>query len=567
MAVLLLWQWIFPAEQPRTEPVSTASTRSAEELDASSVPEQVADRPLAAPTGSASPGPPEENAVEADLPRIEASEEETIVFETPRARVEFSNRGAQLTSFVLKDHPDSEGGQVDLVRRRAEGPYPFGLVDLTGASHPLNDVLFTVSRGPDGDRAVFEYSGSEGRALKSFALAEDGMVEVELDITGDGWSVLLGPGIRNPSLAEQKNRFSRRSVLYFDGEEVETLETAKVDERLVIPGQPIRWVGVQDTYFLSAFVPEMPLDVVAVQPVLEMPAAGGSRFRSLLRDEELSGEEEDWPRELSCAFRGRDQTVRGRAFFGAKSYDRLASLADPESGVLYGFEQAVEFGFFGLFARGLQIGLEWIHDNVVSNYGWAIILMTIVIRLILFPLTHKSFVSMQKMQELNPKIQAIRQKYRARLKDKQGRPNAEAQRKMNEEIMSLYKKEGVNPAGGCLPMLLQLPVLFAFYRLLSVAVEIRHAPWVGWITDLSAPDPYYVLPLVMGASQFVQQKLTPSTADPMQRRIFMLMPIFFTILFLGFPSGLVLYWLTNNVLGIVQQGVYRRLRHPAGGKN
>ena len=133
------------------------------------------------------------------------------------------------------------------------------------------------------------------------------------------------------------------------------------------------------------------------------------------------------------------------------------------------------------------------------------------------------------------------------------------QRKMNEEIMGLYKKEGVNPAGGCLPMVLQIPVLFAFYTLLSTAIELRAAPWMFWITDLSAKDPLYVLPIVMGASQFVQQKLTPSSADPMQRRIFMLMPVFFTVLFLGFPSGLVLYWLTNNLLGIVQQWTYRRL--------
>ena len=143
---------------------------------------------------------------------------------------------------------------------------------------------------------------------------------------------------------------------------------------------------------------------------------------------------------------------------------------------------------------------------MVANYGWAIVFLTFLVRLVLFPLTHKSTVSMRKMQALNPQIQAIRQKYRAKLKDKKGRPNAEAQRKMNEEIMGLYKKEGVNPAGGCLPILLQMPVLFAFYSLLSAAVELRGAPWILWIQDLSAPDPYYVLPIVMGASQYVQQK-------------------------------------------------------------
>lgn len=166
---------------------------------------------------------------------------------------------------------------------------------------------------------------------------------------------------------------------------------------------------------------------------------------------------------------------------------------------------------------------------------------------------------MRKMQGLNPQVQAIRQKYRAKLKDKKGRPNAEAQRKMNEEIMGLYKKEGVNPAGGCLPILLQMPVLFAFYSLLSAAVELRGAPWMLWIQDLSAPDPFYVLPIVMGASQYVQQKLMPAGGDPMQRRIMMLMPAFFTILFLKFASGLVLYWLTSNVLTIFQTAITNRL--------
>jgi YidC/Oxa1 family membrane protein insertase len=167
---------------------------------------------------------------------------------------------------------------------------------------------------------------------------------------------------------------------------------------------------------------------------------------------------------------------------------------------------------------------------------------------------------MQKMQEINPKVQAIKQKYRSKLKDKQGRPVPDMQRKMNEETMALYKVEGVNPAGGCLPMLLQIPVLFAFYSLLSTSIELRHAPWLLWIQDLSAKDPYYVLPIIMGATQFVQQKMTPSAGDPMQRKMFALMPVFFTILFLGFPSGLVLYWLTNNVLGIGQQYFYKRMR-------
>ncbi len=230
------------------------------------------------------------------------------------------------------------------------------------------------------------------------------------------------------------------------------------------------------------------------------------------------------------------------------------------SSLPYGLEETVNLGFFKPLSLPLMWGLDWIYKNVVSNYGWAIILMTILIRILLFPLTHKSTVSMQKMQKLNPKIQAIRQKYKGKLKDKQGRPNAEMQRKMNEETMALYKTEGVSPAGGCLPMFLQIPVLFAFYSLLTASIELRGAPWILWIQDLSAKDPLYVLPIIMGASQFLQQKMTPAAGDPMQRRMFAMMPIFFTVLFLGFPSGLVLYWLTNNVLGIAQSYAYKRHR-------
>jgi YidC/Oxa1 family membrane protein insertase len=207
-----------------------------------------------------------------------------------------------------------------------------------------------------------------------------------------------------------------------------------------------------------------------------------------------------------------------------------------------------------------MFGLQWIYHNVVSNYGWAIVLMTTLIKIVLLPLTHTSMVSAAKMQELNPKMQAVRNKYAGKLKDKQGRPNLEMQRKMNEEMMGLYKSEGVNPAGGCLPILLQLPVFIAFYNILPASVELRHAPWILWIHDLSAHDPYYVLPIVMGVTQFLQQMMMPPIGNPAQRKMMMMMPLVFTVLFVGFPSGLVLYWLTNNVLSIIQQAAYNRLK-------
>ena len=569
LAVLFLWQWMFPPEAPVRVPPSAveapSSSADPEQVSTESTTGETAATGIGAVAQEEAPeGSAGAQAVAEERALVEASREEAVVLETEDAIYRFSNRGAQLVSAVLKDHPDSEGGRVDLVRRRAEGPYPFGLVDGEGASHRLNDALFVVERLDTGSVA-FEYSGVVGSSRKIFGLSDDGLLDVQIEVDGEDAGVVLGPGIRNPSVAELENRFSTRNAIYRRAGEIELVQAAGLKERTIISGDAVDWVGLQDNYFLAAWLPESPLTQILVQPVLALPSDEGSRFRTLVDGEELGGSEKDLPREVLCVLRTRGEDLSGRVYLGAKQYGRLKALKDPETGFPYGLEEAVALGFFGFFSKILLAGLQWIHQNVVGNYGWAIILLTVVIRVVLFPLTHKSFVSMQKMQELNPKIQAIRQKYRSKLKDKQGRPNAEAQRKMNEEVMGLYKKEGVNPAGGCLPMLLQLPVLFAFYRLLSAAVELRHAPWMGWIQDLSAPDPYYVLPLVMGASQFIQQKLTPSTADPMQRRIFMLMPVFFTILFLGFPSGLVLYWLTNNVLGIVQQGAYRRLRHPAGG--
>jgi YidC/Oxa1 family membrane protein insertase len=554
LAVLLAWQWIFPPAPPSPAPSVPQESASAP------TPESAPPEALASP--AASPAQEDSGAVEQAAQRapIAADREERIVLETERAVLEFTNRGAQLLSAELTRHEQTEGGRVDLVRRRAAGPYPFGLTDPQGGALALNDALFAVERFPGGVR--FAYSGPAGVCEKSFEVGADGLLEVAIEVESEaaGWGIALGPGMRNPSERERANRFARKSVVWLAAGEVERLETAKVKEATRLPGTGLGWVGLQDTYFLTSWIVGSPLASVDVWPVLEIVGEEGSEFRTVTNVAQLGAEEEDLPRELALALHPEGSALLGRAYLGSKQYDLLHDLD-------LGLEKTVELGVFSFLARPLQIGLRWIYDTIIGNYGWAIILMTVVIRLVLFPLTHKSFVSMQKMQELNPKIQAIRQKYRGRLKDKQGRPNAEIQRKMNEEVMALYKQEGVNPAGGCLPMLLQIPVLFAFYNLLSSAIELRNAPWLGWIRDLSAPDPLYVLPLVMGASQFVQQRMTPTTADPMQRRIFMLMPVFFTVLFLGFPSGLVLYWLTNNLLGIVQQGVYRRLRHPAGGKN
>lgn len=544
MIVIFGWYTLFPPKKPVPAPDAARQEETARP------PGSALRQPApASPAAPAAPSP------DAPVESLEAAGEERVVLEGGAQRVVLTNRGAQLVTLEVSDSAaEAEGApSLDLVRKRKQGPWPYGLTDANLASHPLNEALFTFERAAGGRSVVFRYSGPAGRAEKTFRLNEQGLLEVDVQVAGaEGWGLLVGPGIRNPTPDELKSQYERRTAVYLAGDEVERLDAPKAEETVEVSGRGLSWIGLEDTYFLSAVIPRAGLDRAVLRPVLLEPAADGGRFVPMPPADNLSDEQEKMTRELALVLEPEADRLSLVSYWGSKQYERLANLP-------YGLERTVDFGFFGILARPLLAALHWIHDNIVANYGWAIILLTIVIKILLLPLTHKSMMSMRKMQELNPKMQRIRDKYRTKLRDKHGKPNLEVQQQMNQEMMGLYKEHGVNPAGGCLPILLQMPILFAFYRLLSAAAELRGAPWMLWIQDLSIHDPYYVLPIVMGATQFLQVRMAPPAGDPMQRRIFQLMPIFMTFLFLGVPSGLVLYWLTNNVLTIVQQGVYNRL--------
>ena len=400
---------------------------------------------------------------------------------------------------------------------------------------------------------MLRYADDGVRAEKRFLFHDNGVFDASVEVERlRDWSLLVGPGIRNPSEAELKNRFERRSAVYETGDDLKRLQPNGTAEREELPAGALRWVGLEDTYFLTALIPQQPLRTVTVIPYLAVPSNGdGWIFRPLPPKDELTDEEEDLPRDLAVVITPIDGSIDLRAYWGAKKYQRLADLP-------YDLERTVTiWSWLRPIAVPILWALLWIHDNLVHNYGWAIVLVTILIKLLLSPLTHKSFVSMRKMQKLNPQMQAIRAKWRGKLRDKQGKMNLDAQRQMNEEMQNLYKTAGVNPAGGCLPMILQMPVLFAFYQLLTASVELRGQPWILWITDLT--QPFWPLAVVMGATQFIQQRMTPMAGDPMQRRLMQAMPLVWTLFFLKFPSGLVLYWLTNNVLTILQQGILNRI--------
>jgi YidC/Oxa1 family membrane protein insertase len=244
---------------------------------------------------------------------------------------------------------------------------------------------------------------------------------------------------------------------------------------------------------------------------------------------------------LRIAVLPRGATLRGEYLGAPKEYDLLRSIGQ-------GLEKTLDFGIFEPISVFFLKALRWIYSHV-GNYGLAIILLTLGIRILLFPLMHTSTVSMRKMAKVQPKVKEIQAKH----KKKKGDPQARA--KMNQEMMALYKQEGVNPMAGCLPLLVQLPLLWALYQLFLKAIELRHAPFMLWITDLSAKDPLYVTPILMTATMWLQQRLAPQAGDPQQQRLMRMMPLIFGVMFLQFPSGLVLYWLANNVITIIQQEI------------
>jgi YidC/Oxa1 family membrane protein insertase len=230
---------------------------------------------------------------------------------------------------------------------------------------------------------------------------------------------------------------------------------------------------------------------------------------------------------------GATGDIKVKLYAGPQIQDTLKSLAK-------GLDLVVDYGIFTVIAAPLFVLLKWLH-SLVHNWGWAIVLLTIIIKSVFYPLNHASARSMAKMKVIAPKLKALQAQY--------GNDKQQLQMKM----MEMYKTEKINPLGGCLPILVQIPVFIALYWVLLSAVELRHAPWIGWIHDLSAPDPYFILPVVYAISMFITTRLNPQPADPVQARIMLIMPIMFSVFFLFFPAGLVLYWVAQNLLSIVQQ--------------
>lgn len=504
------------------------------------------------------PPPPPPSLIDFQSDVVVAEGEETFVLANWRARAEFTNLGAQLVSFKLLSDLNKAGEPTEMVRPRGVDPHPFALLD-GDLSHRLNKALWVVTEEEDADghpSLRFRHRSERGSAEKVFSWTAEDLLKVEVTVEGTPrWGLLMGPGVRALDEGEEMkvsamSGIPGRKLVYRENDDMETIQPKKVDEDMML-SPAVDWVGLEDNYFLNAALPSSGLANVVIRPVQQRRAVIPEEPRFLPVGAKAKDEVDP---EVMILLQASGPQMELQTFFGSKEYRRLSAMP-------YGLEETIHWGaFIGVLARPLYYCVDYIYKEIVPNYGWAIVLTTILIRLVFLPLTFKGQMSMTKMQELNPKVQAIRAKYRNKLKDKQGRPNVEAQQELNKEIMGLYKKAGVNPMGGCFPILLQMPVFFAFFRLLSTSVELRGAPWIGWITDLSASDPYLVLPILMGVTSILMQKQMPQSPDPMQRRVMQIMPIMFTIFALAFPAGLVVYWITNNILSIGQQALMLKFK-------
>jgi YidC/Oxa1 family membrane protein insertase len=465
----------------------------------------------------------------------------------------FSNRGATLVEWELPTYPGPDGKPVDLVPHDlpANQPKPFALeLDDAAKSARLNGALFATTSGASVDARSapvtlsFEYEDAAGlQARKQFRIEPNSyVVTVTASVTEGGkplnaW-VQWGPGLGDVLATAGGSMFMpirKAQAIYSVGGDVERLLGANLTATQRFQGN-YDFAGVETQYFAavavkpgSAEVEFYPLSIpskTAQETVSRDYVGYDIRFQSMA-----------------------DGPSNARFFIGPKHFETMRRVDTDLVRVIW-------FGMFAFLCVPLLSALNWLY-GFIGNYGWAIIALTVIINAAMFPLRHKSNVSMRKMQAIQPQVKAIQDRY-SKLK-----ATDPARQKMNTELMELYRQKGVNPASGCVPMLLTFPVLFAFYNLLSEAIELRGAPFIWWIHDLAAPDPYYVTPILMGASQMLQQKLMPMTgADPVQQKMMLFMPVLFTFLFITSPAGLALYWFASNVLIIGQQLLTNKLIGP-----
>ncbi|MEE4165659.1 MAG: membrane protein insertase YidC [Desulfocapsaceae bacterium] len=537
--ILVGYQYLFvgPVQQPAPEAPASAAPQPGQTA--------VAPAQTAAPPVMATAAPQAQPV--AQTPSRQAEE---ITVDTDLYTVTLSESGGVVTSFILKNYnetssDDSSGEQ--LIRTSPEQGYPLSF--SWGSAFPQN-TLYTL------DRKDITFDEQSGRGVVVMRAANDAGLEIlrsyefnrdnylikhTATVKNSGGLALQGAGglhqLNMPfGILGKGSQWLFRGPAFFNEEGLQEFKLKEFKEGKKTVQGMFDWVAYEGTYFMTGIIPEDKSQTITMNAQDELVSI-------------------DIVSSLDTLAPGTEKTYTYDLFYGPKKLSLL-----KESG--YNLEKIINFGWFDVIARPMLYLLNWLY-NIFGNYGIAIILVTVILKALFWPITQKGLKSMKNMQKLQPKMVKIKEKY----KDDAAR--------MNQEVMNLYKTYKVNPLGGCLPMVLQIPVFFSLYKVLLQSIELRHAPFMLWITDLSAPDRLYigfdipylgglpVLTLLMGASMFLQQKMTPTTADPTQAKIMMFLPVIFTFMFLNFASGLVLYWFVNNLLSILQQYLINRQKKSA----
>jgi len=538
LAVFLAWHFIFGPKE---------AERQAAKKDAAPAVTQPPAKDQETPYRPETQKAETEKRVPAQQPAVEATELQmarTLTVDTPLYQAKISENGAVFYSFLLKKYhekvqKDSPLKQV-LTENENNGVGETGFAGNSLAE--LKHAVFTADLADD-----YVQINNDSRGVNFLWRSPDGVViEKTYQFSPDSYVVDLLVTVKNGSSRDIRDRVfvalngktpTDKRMYSFEGpsayinDELEEIEVKKIKDKNSFDGK-IKWVALQSRYFMSGLIPEQSEDA-SLNLALESEKVVTARY--------LQAEKVIQP--------GTQYTYKYRLFIGPKITQELKKVGND-------LDKLIDFGMFDFIAKPC-VWLMNLFYSVVPNYGVAIIILTILVKLLLWPLGTKSYKSMSEMKKLQPLMKEIREKYK---NDK---------KKMNEEVMGLYRTYKINPLGGCLPMIVQLPVFFALYRMLYEAIELRHAPFFLWIDDLSAPDrlfrfgfsipfmepPYGipVLTLIMGATMLLQQKMSPPMGDATQAKMMMFMPLVFTVIFINFSSGLVLYWLINNILSIAQQ--------------
>jgi len=528
--VLFVTPYFYKTVNPHPATKSTPSSAAAAVVPPVENPPAAA-APKTAPAKSAP-----ESAKAGAPARVAAEKEDTFVVDTDVYHVVFSNRGAVFQSWLLKKFTNNAGKPLELVNTAAAAKvgYPFQFV-FKDRKPPvdLNQALYSAKPDPDAFGITYEYAEGTTRARKAFHFLKDSyLVRISTEVL-DGAPV--------PNLAAWRGGFGDSALsnaaalqhsIHYDltQSKLITQDAKAAKNGPVSSSGSYSFAGIEDNYFAAAFLPDGNGSVELMTFGDNVPSVSNPK-------EELH---------VGAAVGGAGRNEYS-VFIGPKDIDILRAV-NPK------LEQIVDWGWFALLAKPIFLAVHYVSERWVHNYGWSIIVVTIAINFVLLPLRMANMKSMKKMQLAQPEVAKIKEKYKnIGLRD----PRKQQE---NEEVMALYKKHGANPMGGCVPMLLQIPFFIAFYKVLSVTIEMRHAHWL-WVSDLSSPEQLAIriLPIAMIATQFIMQKMTPAAGvDPAQQRMMMLMPLMMGFFFYNLSSGLVLYYVTTNLLGIGQQWFFNK---------